>query len=195
MHAVIIQSHILIGPMPILTRVPIRPHHHRLRRIHQSPPLLPQFLHTSKFLQFNHVQIQIQPLQNRLIPPERPPPHAVAALVPQPALEVRRRERAEDRRAAEAAAPAHGSDRRPDGAAVGVGYGEIGGVGDLAEVAAGDAAVLVVDGGAGEPVVGAEDEVVDRVDVTRPRLVELVQVEVEETRVGRAVRVALFGSY
>lgn len=196
MHAIIIQSHILSGPMPVSTRVPIGSEQHHLGRI-QHPPflLLPLSLRNPKFLQLRHVEIQIHSFQNRLVAPERPPPHAVAALIPQPTLEVRRRERAEERHAAVVPPPVHGSERRPEGAAVAVGHGEAGDVGELAVVAAGDAAVLVVDGGAGEPVAGVDDDVVELVDVTRPRLVRLVQVEVEEAGAGRAFGASLFGSY
>ncbi|GER47420.1 DNA mismatch repair protein MutL [Striga asiatica] len=169
MNAVIIQSHILIGPVPVPARMPIGPQQHGLRGVHQ-PQLLPPYPHRRpKLLQLDHVKFQIRPFQNRFLSPKRPPPHAVAALVPQPVLEVRRSERPEDRDAVEALPP-------------------VGEVGDLTVAAADGAAALVVDGGAGEPVTGAEDEVVEAVDLGGPRLVWFV-----EAGVGRAVRVALPG--
>lgn len=108
---------------------------------------------------------------------------------------MRRRERAEERHAAVVPQPVDGSERRAEGAAVPVGHGEAGDVGELAVVAADDATALVVDGGAGEPVAGVDDDVVELVDVTRPRLVRLVQVEVEEPGAGRTFGISLFGSY
>lgn len=92
---------------------------------------------------------------------------------------MRWREGAEERHAAVVLPAIYGSERRPEGAAIGIGYGEVGDVGELAEAAADGATVLMVDGGAGEPVAGVDDEKIELVDVTRPRLVELVEVEVE----------------
>ena len=46
-------------------------------------------------------------------------------------------------------------------------------------------AIFVVDSVAVEPVAGVDDEVVEAVDLIGPRLVQLVEVEVEEAYVGR----------
>lgn len=165
MHAVMIQHHLLIGPMPVPTRVPIGPLQHHLRRIQQSQSLLPPLLRGPKLLQLDHIHIQIQPVKHRLIASERSPPHAVPARVPRPSFEMRRRERPHERHAVETL---EGPQRRAEGAAVTVGVGEVGDVGELAVAAANDAAVLVVDGGAGEPVAGVDDQVIELVDLSRP---------------------------
>lgn len=165
MHAVIIQHHFLIGPMPVPTRVPVGPQQHHLRRIQQSQSLLPPSLRGPKLLQLGHIHVQIQPVKHRLIAPERPPPHAVPARVPRPSFEMRRRERPHERHAVETL---EGPQRRAEGAPVAIAVGEVGDVGELAVAAADDTAVLVVDGGAGEPVAGVNDHVVELVDLSRP---------------------------
>ncbi|EYU44287.1 hypothetical protein ABFS82_08G039200 [Erythranthe guttata] len=106
-----------------------------MRRIQQPQFLLPLSLRSPKFLQLNHVKIQFQNLQNRLVAPVRPPPQAVPSLVPHPVLEVRQRECPEEYHAVEVFPAVYGPQRRPEDAAVAVGHGEVGGVGDLAEAA------------------------------------------------------------
>lgn len=102
---------------------------------------------------------------------------------------MRRRERPQVSHASELPPSVDRSERRPEGAAVAVGHGEVGDVWDLTVSAANEAAPLVVHGGAREPVAGVEDDVIVAVDLRRPQLVGLVEVEIEQAGVGRAVRV------
>ena len=84
-----------------------------------------------------------------------------------------------------------GPEGGPEGSSEAVEHAKVGDVREDALVAAADPALLVEDGGAEEPMACGEDEVVELVDLGRPVLVELVEVEAEEARVGRPVRVRI----
>lgn len=129
-------------------------------------------------------------VQLRLVAPERLGSQAVPALVPEPVLEMRRREGPENGGSFEILAAVDGLEGGPEGVAVAVVHSEVGDVGEEAVVAADDAAVAVEDHGAEEPVAAGEDDVVEVVDLSGPFLVVLVQVEVEEAGLSGAVGVS-----
>ncbi|PIN09911.1 hypothetical protein CDL12_17499 [Handroanthus impetiginosus] len=82
--------------------MPIRPQQHSLRHIKQpelpstSPPC---FLCNSQLLQLYHIHFQTIILQSSLIPPKRPRPHTIPALVPRPSLKMRQCIRSQKRHA------------------------------------------------------------------------------------------------
>lgn len=78
-----------------------------------------------------------------------------------------------------------GSEGGSECVSVAVVHTEVGDVGEEAVVAANEAAALVEDGGAVEPVAGGEEDIVEVLDLGAPVVVELVEVEAEEAGVCR----------
>jgi hypothetical protein len=178
-HAVVVQRHVLVRPVAVPARVPVRPEQHRRHGVHEQQPR-PRArgfrlrLRPGVLLHLRRVEVEVQPRHARLVGRVRPRPPAVAALVPLPALEVRRRrQRPHDRR------PAEPRDERAERRA----EREVRHPGDEAVVAADDAAAGVVEHGApGEPVRRREDDVVGARDPGQPGVVRLVEVEVPQIR-------------
>lgn len=93
---------------------------------------------------------------------------------------MRRRVGSENRDPGEILPIVDGFQRRPEGATVAVGVGEIGDVGGFALPTADDAAILVVNVDARKPVAGVDDDVIEIIDLSRPRMVVLVEVDFEK---------------
>lgn len=193
MHTIIIQCHILSRQMAIPAGMPVRPQEHSLRRI-KNPKFEPSFspfpFGDPEFLHLDHVELQVMAVQLRLVASEGLRPEAISALIPQPVLEMRGREGPQNGGSFEILEAVDGLEGRPEGLSVAVVHSEIGDVLEEAVMAADDAAVLVEDHGAEEPVAAGDDDVVEFVDLSGPFLVVLVQVEVEEAGFGGAVGVS-----
>lgn len=107
---------------------------------------------------------------------------------------MRRREGPQNRRPFEILSTVYCPEGCPKSLSVAVIHSEIGDVLEEAVMATDDVAVFIENHRTEEPVAAGDEDVVKFVDLSCPFLVVLVQVEVEETSFGGAVRISHRGS-
>ena len=128
--------------------------------------------------------------QLRLVASERPRPQAISALIPKPILEMRGRKGSQNRRSFKILQAVYGLESRSEGLPVSVVHPEIGDIFEETVMAADDTVAFVENHRSEEPVAAGDDDVVKLINLSGPVLVVLVQVEIEETSFGGAVRVS-----